>query len=282
MRSPRTTIRGTFEDAPRQVKPRQTPLYPRPVGVRPGLNTIQQMSTGERYVSTDDEFKRAIGEIAALYSDSGDIDGASGGKIVIASSWATDGYVVPPECAGLVIAALPGCRLFAKSGPGTVTLFSVQAADVTIERVTAAFDTYGFACFCSADLGTLAGASVSASRLVVDRCVVSSARTYDDNSGGLAAMAQITRNRHVATGKTDAIYVDSDSCLVDGNELQAFSTLFSVITVGANGGRCRIVNNDVDHGIIRTSASAGENAIWDNMNTLTIDRHPTDSRGGNT
>lgn len=235
----------------------------------------------DRYVYSDAEMRSAVGEVVSRFNQAGDIYGAPGGRIIIASSWETNGYVIPPQCAGLSITALPGCRLFAKSGPGTVTLFSVQAADVEIARVIAAFNVYGFAAFCSSEIGTLDGVSVSAVRLVIDRCVVSSALTYDDNSGGLATHAQITRNRHIATGKTDAVYIDSNSCLVEGNLLQAFSTLFPIITVGANGARCRIAHNDVNHGKIVTSASGGENVIVGNVNTLTITRHGTDAVGLN-
>ncbi|MEK9645968.1 MAG: hypothetical protein VW547_10535 [Alphaproteobacteria bacterium] len=248
-----------------------------------GMQAPVGPALGEKYVYKDTELRAAIGEVAARYATRGDLTASQGGRIVIADSWKTSGYVIPPQCAGLMITALPGCRLFPSDGPGTQTLFDVRAADVEINRVVAGIADYAFAKLVEAGIGTLNGASVSAERLTVERCTISGAVLYNDASGGLASYAQIIRNRHINTGKTDVIFVDSDSCIVDGNALQALSSILNVLRVGSNGGRCRIVKNDVDHGIIHTSASSGENVIAMNVNTLTITRNPaSDEVGMNT
>jgi hypothetical protein len=269
------------------VKLPQLRTFPRPTGLRQTHNAQQTATVGDRYVKTDEEFRAAIGEVAARYNDDTEIPGAIAGKVVIAASWKTSGYIIPPKCAGLTITSLPGCRLSCKDDPTlvlTTTLFEVQAKDVEISRVFcgSADGAFPFVYFCRATVGDIDGVNQSAQRIMLERCVVGTGRIYYDESLGLASEASVFRCKNITLGRNDVVFVDSYDCQVIGNDLEALSTLFSVIEVGVNGGRCRIESNGVDHGIIDTDSSGGENAVWNNTETLTMNLHATDSAGGNT
>lgn len=222
-----------------------------------------------REVRTDTEFRAALSEVVARYSSTPTatgIVGAQGGEIVIAGSWTTSGYVIPPQAASLTIRALPGCKLV-PSAAG-VTLFKVSASDVTIRSVFADKGASYFDILVSAEVGTLAGASVSAQRLNVDQCVANQARVYVDNSAGLATDVVISKNRQIVGARPAPVSINSRYCVVERNYLLPDAEN-DVIRALSSGGWCRIIHNKCGivgaTGYINTSASLGYNVIEGNI-----------------
>lgn len=244
-------------------------LFSRPSGVRQRMPTTASGSFS-REVRTDTEFRAALSEVVARYSSTPTatgIVGAQGGEIVIAGSWTTSGYVIPPQAASLTIRALPGCKLV-PSAAG-VTLFKVSAPDVTIRNVFADKGANYFDKLVTAEVGTLAGASVSAQRLNVDQCVAAQCLIYVDNSAGLATDVVISKNRQILGQRSAPVRIFSRYCIVERNYLLPVAEGDVIWVFGANAGWCRILHNRCGEigqtGYINTATSLGFNVIEGNV-----------------
>lgn len=268
-------------------------IFQRPPRVRQTLNTQQQGGV-ERYVTSEDELRRAIGEVAARFSvDASGFPVALGGSIVIAKTFTVKAEItIPPQASLLSIRALSGCAIL----PDTLdqgTLFNVQAAFIKIRdlfvfyKSTAGTPTSCFNIFVELEdvaAITVGGTSINVNpeNCHVTGCTFYGDRLFVDGSGGTGDDARIIDNWMTeANGSHSAALVfDSSRCAARGNTLSDGGG--DTVTLSTNASECMIIGNDCGNGDITSSASGGYNVISGNVRTGALAWHGTDAVGLNT
>lgn len=259
--------------------------FPRPLPAPPAA-AIPGAVDVEIAVRSEAELRAAIGAVVGRFRydpTSGGV--AFGGAIVLAAPFKVKApIIIPGKAVGLRIRGI-GYPIHANE-PDQGVLFDVRAPYVRIEGIFA----YGvasafFNTFAELNAGGYADRASTVAlypnNCTVRECIAYTDRLFVDATAGNADDCRVLDCECIEANATHyaPVYIDSSDCRVvrcglpDGGG--------DTITVGANGERAKIVDNDCGGGDITTSASAGYNKIDGNTQAGTISSHATDAVGMN-
>lgn len=263
--------------------------FERPSYARSLMNTVQHGATGERYVTSEDELRAAIAEVAARLNavQFGGVGYAyaAGGSITIAKTFTVSSTVlISPYCPFLTIRSLSDSMLVAVA-EAQEALFEVRADHVTIDGVTAYWGLSGnSAKWFDTFVKIPSGGGFSASSLTISRCRMWVDRMFVDESADDARGAKIVNCfMDAATGSAGApVVMNSARQMLSGCTLDVGGS-GDAVTVGSDAEYCRVLGCDLGYGDYTSTASFGSNTFSGNTRVGTVTAHATDDTlGGNT
>lgn len=251
-------------------------LFPRPNGLRQTMQTQGAARTAIE-VRSEDELRAAIARVAA--SNGATLGTSVGGReIVISGPFViTDTVNIPAECRGLTVRSA-GVYSIGFSNSAIDPVFAVFAPNVTIDGlvVNNVGQLGARAVFVAAGL-----ASVGADNLTIRRCTIFMDTIYSDTIASTPPNnVRIIENDATNVGDPSIEFVvfSGDGALVLGNTF----AVASIYAVRAEGGRMRIIGNNLGGAGVITTVGTGNNVIAGNVDTGTLTTLGSDQAGLNT